>query len=194
MLVQKVLDKPVLMLNKAWKGFQFCTVRDAIVAITANRAVIVDHNYISYNLKGWERFSAAGSVKYHEWVRSPKLKIYAPYVIKLESTNYTIPRLNCSRENIFKRDKYCCQYCGNAFAKDKLTLDHVIPKSKGGEKSWENLVAACKKCNSKKEDKYLKDLGWALLNKPAPPKNYMAFIKADVTRREYWETFWKPLE
>jgi len=64
-----------------------------------------------------------------------------------------------------------CQYCHNRFSKSKLTLDHVIPKSKGGDKSWTNLVSSCGCCNQKKADKTPFEAGMTLLREPLPPKN-----------------------
>lgn len=78
-----------------------------------------------------------------------------------------------SRQNIFKRDNHTCQYCGTH--KD-LTIDHVIPKSKGGNSSWSNLVTACKRCNSIKGDGKPEVLGMKLLSKPRKP-SYSSFLK-----------------
>ncbi|GMH35787.1 hypothetical protein BSKO_03655 [Bryopsis sp. KO-2023] len=71
-----------------------------------------------------------------------------------------------SKRNIFLRDSGKCVYCGET---SRLTVDHVVPISKGGPKSWENVVTACDKCNSRKGDKTLKQLGWKLKKKPRKP-------------------------
>jgi 5-methylcytosine-specific restriction endonuclease McrA len=78
-----------------------------------------------------------------------------------------------SRQNIFKRDGQKCQYCGSA---KSLTLDHVIPKSRGGKSSWQNLVAACNKCNSVKGDKTPEEAGMLLKNRPFKP-SYIMFVR-----------------
>jgi 5-methylcytosine-specific restriction endonuclease McrA len=74
-----------------------------------------------------------------------------------------------NRTNVFKRDEFTCQYCGNIFHKQELTLDHVIPRSQGGETSWTNVVAACKPCNLKKAARTPKQAGLHLLKKPKQP-------------------------
>lgn len=85
--------------------------------------------------------------------------------------------LRASRALIYKRDGHKCQYCG---ATRKLTIDHITPKSRGGESSWENLVVACSSCNTKKGDKLLEQTGMRLAQKPKAPFN--KFIS------ELWET------
>lgn len=88
-----------------------------------------------------------------------------------------------TRHNIFKRDAYICQYCG---ANKDLTLDHLIPKSKGGKSTWTNLVTACKTCNSRKGDYNPEDVGMVLLRKPIRP-SYVMFIRSTAkTIREDW--------
>tara|TARA_R100001015_G_C4601320_1_gene156272 strand:- start:360 stop:884 length:525 start_codon:yes stop_codon:yes gene_type:complete len=74
-----------------------------------------------------------------------------------------------SRKTVFFRDKYKCQYCQGDFLKHQLTLDHVIPKSRGGEKSWGNLVACCIPCNQKKGDKTPPEASMDLFRVPTPP-------------------------
>ena len=73
-----------------------------------------------------------------------------------------------TRSLIYKRDDHQCQYCGST---EDLTLDHIIPKSKGGGDTWDNLVTCCIKCNSKKGNKYLKETDLVLRNKPTIPFN-----------------------
>lgn len=83
------------------------------------------------------------------------------------------------REMIYKRDEHTCQYCGS---KTSLTIDHVIPKSKGGEDTWENLVVACYKCNTKKGDKLLEHINMKLMRQPKAPYNKVMLVlsKSDV--------------
>ena len=95
-------------------------------------------------------------------------------------------RIALTRQNIFKRDNYICQYCGKT--SKSLTIDHVIPKNKGGVDSWENLVSACVKCNLSKADNYLKDINMLLLNKPKKP-HFLLYMQGCVNN-EYKS--WKP--
>lgn len=81
--------------------------------------------------------------------------------------------LKCNRRNVFWRDGYACQYCGETYAEERLTLDHVTPRSKGGPKSWENIVTACKKCNQRKGDKLPHEVNMIPLKSPQPPSPYI---------------------
>tara|TARA_R100001015_G_scaffold18563_1_gene12061 strand:- start:5003 stop:5521 length:519 start_codon:yes stop_codon:yes gene_type:complete len=97
---------------------------------------------------------------------------YFPSVVVLK--NYIRKKefqVSPSRRAIFHRDRYVCQYCSNKFSKGKLTLDHVIPKSKGGLKSWDNLVTCCSPCNQKKGDKTPSEACMELISIPSVPKN-----------------------
>ena len=106
----------------------------------------------------------------HE-VRSSSRSFRLPSVLLLRQ--YIKPSFSrtvrLSRQNIFLRDQYRCQYCHEVFAKKYLTVDHVIPISKGGRNSWENLVTACAGCNNKKADKTPRQAGFKLLQKPVKP-------------------------
>lgn len=111
-----------------------------------------------------------------------------PRVIKL---NYAVavPHLELpfSKENIFARDDYTCQYCGRKFSAKELTLDHVYPKSRLGPDIWENIVTCCKECNQYKADKTPKEAGMKLMKRPCRPKDYMKFeMQKCSDDSEYW--------
>ena len=97
---------------------------------------------------------------------------YFPSVIVLNSyVRKHQFKVSPTRNTIFYRDKYRCQYCCERFSKSKLTLDHVIPKSRGGDKSWTNLVTCCSCCNQKKADKTPYEASMTLFKEPMPPKS-----------------------
>jgi len=105
-----------------------------------------------------------------------------PKVIRLHKyVNLPYRRMNLSKHNIFKRDGFICQYCGSD---DKLTLDHVYPKSRGGKNTWKNLVAACSRCNNKKDDKTPKEAGMKLRRRPFIPTltDLLGFDKEELMR------------
>lgn len=103
-------------------------------------------------------------------VRSVCRQFAVPAVLRLRT--YIKPRayrrVRLSRDNIFFRDNHTCQYCGQHFHPRDLTLDHVMPVSRGGPKSWKNLVTACHKCNHKKGSRTPSEANMPLLSKPAP--------------------------
>jgi 5-methylcytosine-specific restriction endonuclease McrA len=109
-----------------------------------------------------------------QFLRTVSISYPMPSVIRIH--NYiTVPYRGVvmTRHNIFKRDNHECQYCG--LGKD-LTLDHVIPRSKGGRSTWKNLVTACKTCNASKGDYSPEEAGMQLANQPYKP-SYVMFIR-----------------
>ena len=99
--------------------------------------------------------------------------------------------VNLKRKNIFLRDKFVCQYCGKIHNPNDLTIDHLIPRSKGGSNSWENVVTACRKCNQKKGHKSLRDCGMTLIKKPEMPKQivYLHIVKHLGRDNECWKKY-----
>jgi len=111
-------------------------------------------------------------------IRTPSQKIHIPSVIRLKRmVRRPRGRLSLSRHNILKRDGYTCQYCGSR-AKI-LTIDHVLPRSRGGTDSWENLVTACLNCNTRKGDRTPSEAGMPLMRQPRPP-SYLAWITYEL--------------
>lgn len=102
-------------------------------------------------------------------IRSVNSSYPAPCVIRVLNKTERLRKLCFTRENVYQRDNYQCQYCTGFFPKGELTLDHVMPLSRGGPKNWENIVTACSKCNLKKGDKTPGEMGWSILNPPKKP-------------------------
>jgi 5-methylcytosine-specific restriction endonuclease McrA len=95
--------------------------------------------------------------------------IYLPNVIRLRTYRHIPVRLQVvTRKNIYLRDANTCQYCGSKLKSDDLTLDHIIPKSRGGKSSWDNMVACCRVCNSRKDNRTPEEAGMPLLHRPLP--------------------------
>tara|TARA_B100000989_G_scaffold17167_1_gene11326 strand:+ start:5672 stop:6211 length:540 start_codon:yes stop_codon:yes gene_type:complete len=108
---------------------------------------------------------------YKTQIHSVSKSFVLPAVIVLNRyVKFNFKIVSASRRDIITRDENCCQYCGCEFPNDKLTLDHIYPKSKGGQNTWSNLVAACKKCNQKKGDRTPEQANMKLINKPTKPK------------------------
>lgn len=117
--------------------------------------------------------------------------VNSPSVVRLRNhIKRPMPRLKLSRRSVFARDNYTCQYCGHSTT--DLTVDHVIPRRFGGPTTWDNLVCCCKKCNTKKSDKTLSQVGFALKSPPRRPK-YVPFISLtkfiNGTRNEVWRDY-----
>ena len=104
--------------------------------------------------------------EYDAVVHSQRAEFRIPSVVVLKEFVKPQKRVAFTRFNLFLRDEFKCQYCGS---KGDLTFDHVVPRSKGGITSWENVVAACSPCNLKKGSKTLRQVGMRLMRKPVPP-------------------------
>jgi 5-methylcytosine-specific restriction endonuclease McrA len=161
------MKNKVLVLSKSYEPLSITSFRKAFLLVYMEKAEVVDSSDVI--------------------VRSPSKSFNAPSIIRLK----TRPRYNLfskvelNRKNILKRDNHQCQYCG---ACDNLTVDHIIPKSKGGASTWDNLVTACSSCNNKKDNKSLKEVGMHLKTEPKRP-NYVHFLTRKHTIHESWKPY-----
>ena len=125
------------------------------------------------------------------YLNTPRFKLLIPEIIVLTRYNAVPPRrVKFSRRNIFERDRYTCQYCRRSPVRSELSVDHVVPRSRGGETSWENVVASCVKCNTKKGGRTPQEARMDLQTKPRKPaQNPMLTLKLDNPKYESWKTF-----
>lgn len=142
-------NAPVLVLNQNFEPLNICNARRALVLVLCGKAEVLELN--------------------HQIVHSASMSIHCPSVIRLAHLiRRPRPRARLSRKEIFIRDNYTCQYCG-VHTRD-LTLDHVIPRSKGGPHTWDNLVSACRTCNHRKGGKSVDQARMHLARVPREPK------------------------
>ncbi len=165
------LDAPrILVLNAGYEPLGLTTVRRGVVLVLSGRAEVV---------------SPSGEV-----LHTPSRPYPVPSVVRLyRMVRRPNGRLALSRKNVFRRDHYTCQYCGRSGV--ELTLDHVVPKSRGGRTTWENLVTACKACNAKKGNRTPEEAGMRLLKEPRAP-GYYEVIVLGLSGREFpkdWRDF-----
>ncbi|KGN59772.1 uncharacterized protein LOC101207660 [Cucumis sativus] len=144
------------------------------------RGLVLDISYRPVNVVCWKRaiclefMEKADVLEYYDQtVNSPSGSFYIPAVLRVPHLLQVVKRRriknSLSRKNILYRDNYTCQYCSSH---ESLTIDHVLPISRGGEWTWENLVAACVKCNSKKGQKTVEEANMKLKKTPKAPKDY----------------------
>jgi hypothetical protein len=172
-------------------------VKTAICILWKNQAKVIDDYYKTYSLDEWKIQSLIYSIspaefeKYKYIVSSPSMSVVIPKVIILNKDTKYISELKTvrfSRKNVLSRDNYTCQYCSFRGSREELTLDHIIPRSKGGGNTFTNIVTSCKECNSKKGNKTLKEVGMKLIKQPETPK-WKSYIGKDFQTNEYWERF-----
>lgn len=161
-----LLDRRVLVLNKSWIPVNVTTVRRAICLAYSGLAHVVDSDtYEVFRFDQWcER-------KADEMIHATSLQIPVPDVVVLTAYNGLRAKMRVpfSCTNLLKRDDYTCRYCGKKKRANELNVDHIIPKARGGLTSWTNCVATCYNCNSKKDNKLLKEVGMKLLATPFAP-------------------------
>lgn len=133
-------------------------------------------SYFPLSVWSWQEAVKAifrGSVnvisEYERTVSSPSFEIKLPSVLALKEYVPIAHRPAFTRFNVFLRDRWTCQYCADGFKTHELTFDHVIPRSKGGRTSWENIVAACQRCNTKKANLMPVDANMYPLREPRAP-------------------------
>lgn len=160
------------------------------------KCLVLDSSYIPRSIISTERafvISYKGNADVvHEHPESfklinPELDIKKPSIIRVfKYVNQQIHKVPLNRENVFKRDSYCCVYCGDDNRKT-LTLDHVIPQSKGGKDTWENLVTACRRCNGEKSDLTLEEYGKEI---PQPRRpHYLMLMKQVSHIPKEWDDY-----
>lgn len=153
-------------------------VRRAISLLFRQMAEVIDYdegNYSNYDFYSWLEISELKKrfePDAHDWLHTVRLSIAVPRVVRLLFYD-RLPRqsVTLNRRNIFARDHNRCQYCGRHRLTSELSLDHVIPRARGGNATWENLVCACVKCNVKKGGRPPQEAGMKLIAKPVKPKH-----------------------
>ncbi len=159
-----------LVLNAGYEPLAVVSFRRAVVLVLTRKATVV---------------AESGQA-----LRSPGMTIRAPSVIAL--VRYVrAPRRSVAtvtRRGVLRRDGHSCAYCGKAAA----TVDHIIPRSRSGGDSWENLVACCLRCNGLKADRTPEEMGWRLRQRPAPPLGPAGLVKIGERVEPAWAEFLRP--
>lgn len=163
-----LLSSAVLVLNANYSPMTVCTAKRAISLHFLDKIDILSN--------------------YEEKINSPSLSLELPSVIKIrtyiKNNNMAV---EISRKNILARDNYKCQYCGKQ--SNSLTVDHVLPKSRNGQDTWENLVAACKNCNQLKGEKTPEEAKMPLLKKPKRPNRIHYFQRLVKDKQADWRPY-----
>jgi 5-methylcytosine-specific restriction endonuclease McrA len=172
-----VLNYHVLVLNKHYMPVRIVNVKRAVSLLTRHLAEVIDldrGHYNNYDFSSWLEVSELKKEfepEAHDFIHTVRISVAVPRIVRLLFYD-RLPRkeVTLNRRNIYARDHNHCQYCGKKFPPSELSLDHVIPKSRGGGASWENLVCACLKCNVKKGHRPLRETSLRLITKPIKPK------------------------
>ncbi|HVT44445.1 MAG TPA: HNH endonuclease [Thermoanaerobaculia bacterium] len=182
-----MLDGHVLVLNRHFHAIQITSIRRAFTLLYKGHVRAVDADYRTYDFENWQDIPVQASDAY---ISTPSRRILIPHVVQLLQFE-KMPRqeVKFSRGNIYLRDQNRCQYCGKRFSSSELSLDHVIPISRGGRSSWENVVCACLPCNVKKGNKLLSECGIRLTRQPHRPKWHPLHRLQGRNYPDIWKNF-----
>ncbi|HSR70668.1 MAG TPA: HNH endonuclease [Acidobacteriota bacterium] len=167
-----------------------------------DRILILNSTYEPLSVVSWKRairmvFQEKVEIvaEYEREVRSVTMAVRLPSVLRLRRY-VKHQRYHCqvkfSRTNIYARDRYRCQYCGRRHATPELTYDHVVPVSRGGVKSWENIVTCCVPCNRRKGNRTPHEAGLRLLKKPKAPMGFPYKLQLMMSQKkapEVWRNY-----
>ena len=166
--MNSILNRKVLVLNQSYEPLMVINAKRAIVLIIKDKVKMLE--------------------KYSENIRSVQNSFDLPSVIRLNFyVHLKYKDIVLNRRNILKRDDYRGQYCAKQAT--PLTIDHIVPKNKGGKDSWENLVAACSKCNTRKGDTLLKHMDMKLLKKPRKPSKLFQLQTYVNKKQDNWKQY-----
>lgn len=163
--------RKTLLLNNNYEIISFIDERKAIKLLLKNKVEILStwHNRKIYYSQGSIDHPATLKMR---------------YLVKLNAT-----KLIYSKKLVLRRDQYRCTYCGHRYQPNKLTVDHIIPKSLGGKNSFLNCTTACLECNAKKSNKKLDEANMVLLKKPFVPFKYLCYYPSDIEWHSDWSFF-----
>lgn len=186
-MVVAVLERPTLVLNRNWQPVGVATVARSLVKVYSEAARIVDPaDYRQYDWADWTRLRPDEG---DPFIRTRRWQLRVPEVITL--TRYDrLPQnaVTFSRRNVFKRDRFTCQYCGRQPGSEELTIDHVVPRAQGGTSTWDNCVLACLDCNARKADRTPQEAGMPLRHVPQRPL-WRPLYGAHGVRIDSWSKF-----
>lgn len=189
----------VLALNRQYAPVHVVSVRRAFCLLFKGLAEVIsveDGLYQSYDFDGWleaslMRLEFGDLADHRDWIRAVNFEIQVPRVVRLLRYE-RMPRnsVKFNRRNIFLRDDYLCQYCGRKYGTQRLSLDHVMPKSRGGPTTWENIVCCCLDCNVRKGGRTPHEAGMKLMRAPKKPaRNPLLFQHLQSQKYASWKPF-----
>ncbi len=193
----RALDASVLVLNRYYMAVHVISVRRAFCLLFKELAEVItidDGRYVSFDFATWREVSLARA-RFKEpdddFIRTVHFEIQVPRVIRLLAyERFPRRRVRFNRKNLFARDGNRCQYCGKKFPTIELSLDHLVPRSRGGLANWENIVCACLRCNVRKGGRTPREAGMRLIREPVEPRT-SPILRLKLAHRKYrsWKAF-----
>jgi hypothetical protein len=184
-----------LVLNKNWVAISVTSAFGALISMVREKAsAMCPETYELYDIDKWidRSIGMAGDLSDEQIVRTVNFAIEKPEIIIVKDYGgIPFKQVNLTRRNLYKRDQYMCQYCVEGFTPQNLTIDHVIPTSRGGAHSWDNCVTSCEPCNTKKANRTPQECGMVLHKKPRMPKWTPIAGMLPSVKPDSWDKFIK---
>lgn len=164
-----------LVLNRVWQAVNIVGVKRAISLLFQGHAQAIDTaegTFQIYDAESWFALSEEYPPRPNQpCIHTIRMTLRIPKVLLLRYYDrLPAQEVKFCRQSVYERDDYRCQYCGKVFSAPKLNLDHVIPRHHGGKTTWENVVASCIHCNTRKADRLPHEAGMRLIRKPERPR------------------------
>lgn len=191
------LSAKVLVLNKHYLAVRVTSARRAFILLSRGMAEVIhvdEGRYANFDFDSWAEISELQrefEAEQHDWVKTVRFDIAVPKIIRLVGYD-KLPQqsVKLNRRNLFARDGNKCQYCGDSFPTNDLTIDHVKPRAQGGGESWTNLVCACVPCNARKGGRTPEQASMRLMRKPVRPKrNPLIALRLGQDKYASWKAF-----
>jgi len=191
------LSASVLVLNRYYMAVHVVSARRAFCMLFRELAEVIhveQGQYANYDFESWQLICEMRSSDKRlgeDWIQAVNFEIQVPRVVRLLHYD-RIPRrtVRFNRRNLFARDEHTCQYCGTDFPPSQLSFDHVVPRSRGGKTTWENIVSCCFGCNSKKGGRTPQEARMKLIRAPKKPRHSpLLSMKLGQAKYESWRTF-----
>ena len=164
-----MINLPVLVLNQNYEPLNICRARRAVVLVYRGKAEMLEDGS-GFIHSATRTFSVPSVIRLACMIKRPR------------------PRRRLNRLEVFSRDQFICQYCGKESR--QLTLDHIVPRYRGGEHTWENVVSACIPCNRHKAGRTPEQAGMMLIRRPSPPRDRLPFyIPLQLKNQIQWQKY-----
>lgn len=168
------MNGQVLVLNQNYEPLNICAWQRAVSLVYVGKALMLEHD--------------------SRVLHSPSVTIPMPSVIRIaRQIKRPLPEVKLSRQSLMARDRHTCQYCGKR--SKHLTVDHVIPRERGGRHDWDNLAACCMACNNRKRNRTPREADMSLIRKPSRPRfiPYLSFATMrQALQNEVWRDYLEP--
>jgi 5-methylcytosine-specific restriction endonuclease McrA len=191
------LAASVLVLNRLYVAIHVIGVRRAFSLLCRELAEVVhseDGRFANYDFDSWREvceFRARFKQPHEDWLRAVNFEVQVPRVIRLlEYDRMPNRALRLNRHTVFARDEHRCQYCGRRFPTGQLSLDHILPRSRGGRTTWDNVVCCCLGCNVRKGGRTPQEAHMKLVARPVRPKRSpLLTLKLRNPKYATWRTW-----